>query len=208
MMVGILLGLAVLCLLVYQPFMDFLKNPDILYKQFLQLGFIGQLIFIAVMALQVVLIFLPGEIVEIGAGYMYGPINGMLLCMAGSIIGTIIIYFCIEKIGGRYFKQKVDQKQLQKLTKMQSKKNIHMITFLVFLIPGTPKDLLTYVAPFTGIRLKSFLWITSIARIPSIVSSTIGGSSLHNDNWMVSIAIFVGVAVLSILGLYYYKWRM
>lgn len=69
-----------------------------------------------------------------------------------------------------------------KLLFLKKEKNLELIIFIIFFIPGTPKDLLTYIAPFTRIKLKTFLLLTTFARIPSVITSTIGGNALSNQN--------------------------
>ncbi|MDF9824736.1 putative membrane protein YdjX (TVP38/TMEM64 family) [Breznakia sp. PF5-3] len=200
--------LAAFCLMVYKPFMNFIENPKTLQQSLLSLGIIGQMVMILIMAVQVVLVFLPGELVEIGAGFIYGPIHGMILCLLGAALGSIIIYVCISKLGVKHLKKKVDNEQIKHIEKMKEKKNIQMIIFTIFFIPGTPKDILTYAAPFTGISLKQFLIITSVARIPSVISSTFGGSTLHTNNLTLTLSIFIVTALISVLGLWFYKNKL
>ena len=75
--------------------------------------------------------------------------------------------------------------------------------FLVFFIHGTPKDMLTYVAGTTPIKLHQFILITSLARIPSIVTSTFLGSSMIKSDWKASLLIFAVTALIGISGIFY-----
>jgi len=92
----LVMGLA--CLLLYQPLMDILKDPQVLRTQLQSYGIGGQLLLIGIMTLQVVFVFLPGEIIEIMAGFIYGPIVGMIICMIGSAVGSSIIYLFVKKV--------------------------------------------------------------------------------------------------------------
>ena len=80
-----------------------------------------------------------------------------------------------------------------------------MLCFLIFFIPGTPKDALTYFIPLTDMKLSTFLFITTIARIPSIITSTIGGHAIGVENYIFSILVFVITGIISLVGLYVYK---
>ena len=80
-----------------------------------------------------------------------------------------------------------------------------MLCFLIFFIPGTPKDALTYFIPLTDMKLSTFLFITTIARIPSIITSTIGGHAIGVENYIFSILVFVVTGIISLVGLYVYK---
>lgn len=198
--------MAILCILLYKPFEHFLNNPEILREQLSQFGNWGKLILALTMAVQVVFVFLPGEIIEVASGFCYGTWEGMLICLLGAIIGTIIIYWFIEKYGIRFVNRFFELDKLQALSFLKSKKHLELILFIIFFIPGTPKDLLTYFAPFTRINLTNFLLITTVARIPSIITSTIGGNALSNQNYEFTIAVFVITGIVSIIGLFGYKW--
>ena len=63
--------------------------------------------------------------------------------------------------------------------------------FLLFLIPGTPKDLLVYIAALLPIKPLRFIIISTIARVPSIISSTLVGDNLIAGNWKVSIIVYI-----------------
>ncbi len=73
----------------------------------------------------------------------------------------------------------------------------------MFFIPGTPKDALTYFVPFTRLSLVRFLLLSSLARIPSILSSTLVGSNLAQGNFVLSIFIYALVGVMGLVGMWY-----
>ena len=82
----------------------------------------------------------------------------------------------------------------------KSAENIEFIIFLLFLIPGTPKDLLTYVGCILPINPLKFILISTIARFPSVISSTIAGENLAVANWkMAAIAYSVTFAIVGII---------
>ena len=81
--------------------------------------------------------------------------------------------------------------------------------FILFFIPGTPKDLLTYIVPLTDISLKDFLVITLFARIPSVVSSTYGGDAFADKNFIMLAIVYSAIAVFSIGGATLYRlWEI
>ena len=82
---------------------------------------------------------------------------------------------------------------------------MEIILFIVFFIPGTPKDLLTYFAPLTPIPLWRFVVLTTIARIPSIVSSTIAGSAVLSSEYSLVILIYAITGLLAIGGIVLYN---
>ena len=84
---------------------------------------------------------------------------------------------------------------------LNNPKKIHIYFFILFLIPGLPKDIFLYLVPFLPIKFTSFLIISSIARIPSILSSTIVGKSLIDGNYLTSFIVFGIFAVLGVIGI-------
>ena len=157
------------------------------------------------MAFQVIFVFLPGEVIEVAAGFSYGTFEGLIICLLGTIIGTIIIYGLLNKYGIKFINKFYDTNKINQINFLKKEKHLEIIIFIIFFIPGTPKDLITYLAPFTRLELTTFLAITSIARIPSIITSTISGSALSNQNYQLTIWVFIITGAISILGLLIYK---
>ncbi len=74
------------------------------------------------------------------------------------------------------------------------------------MIPGTPKDLLSYFAGLTDVKIPVWLIICSLGRFPSIITSTIGGDAIGTKNYMLAVAVFVITMVISIAGILVYKY--
>ena len=98
-----LLIMGLICLCLYQPMMKIFENPQLLRNQLQSFGLFGQIIFVGIVILQVIFVFLPGEIVEIMAGFIYGPFVGLLLCLIGSAMGSLLIYTFVKKWGQTSF---------------------------------------------------------------------------------------------------------
>lgn len=162
-------------------------------------------IFVAIRAAQTVVKLIPAEPLEIGSGVLYGTWGGMLLCLLGTELGSLIIILLTKLFGRRLVNLFVPIEKLDSLSFLKNEKNVFRTLFLIYLIPGTPKDILTYAAALTNIDMKRFLLITSIARIPSIVSSTWCGNQIVGRNFKLAIIIFVVTAVLSIVCSFFYK---
>ena len=170
------------CLIIYKAYKTFAGDPIMLKKELAKFGNLGKIILILIMAFQVVFVFLPGEVIEIAAGFSYGTFEGLIICLLGTIIGTVIIYSFLNKYGIKFINKFYDTSKINQIKFLKKEKHLEIIIFIIFFIPGTPKDLITYLAPFTRLKLTTFLAISSIARIPSIITSTISGSALSNQN--------------------------
>ena len=167
-------------------------------------GLVGLLL---IQILQVIVALLPGEPIEVIAGMLYGVWGGLILCLTGILIGSLLIFAAVRKVGAPIVHFFVGERDLKKLKILENVQRLDMLIFLLFFIPGTPKDLLTYFVGLTPVRLRTFLLISTIARLPSVVSSTVGGHALGTQQYILAIIVFLVTGVLSLCGMILYqKW--
>ncbi len=155
--------------------------------------------------LQIIVALIPGEVVEFAAGALFGPVWGTLICMLGILLGQWLIFTIVIRWGNSVLSAVLDKKFMKKFKFLHDEKKIKLITFILYFLPGTPKDLLTYFMPVTGINIKAFLSITIFARIPSVVSSTIAGSLYAEGDIKLTLIVYAVVTVLSGLGYLIYR---
>lgn len=169
-------------------------------------------VFLLLQVLQVVVFFIPGELVQIAAGYIFGPWWGFVLCIVGSAIGGVI-NFIIGMILGRPFVEKLMSKKdnwiIEKLTAINEgknhKKRLYGAIFLFYLIPGIPKDVLGYICGITSAKFIWYFVLSNLARVPAMLLSTIFGNEISNANWPLLIIIAVVVAIICVLSFFYVK---
>ncbi len=166
----------------------------------------GLFMFIIITSLQVVFAFIPGEIMEIIAGLLYGPFFGLIVISVGVTIGCVIVYYLVKKIGINFFNKFFDINKYQnKFQLLGCEKRLEILIFSITLIPGLPKDFIAFIIPFTKVKLHRFLVINVVARIPSILSSTLIGASLINGKYDVGIIIFSISTVIALIGIIFNK---
>lgn len=188
-----------------RPMLQYVKEPEKFRAWVDSAGFMGRLYFIGIQILQVVVAIIPGEPVEIGAGYAFGAVEGTILCMLGTIIGSMAVYFFVRRFGIKAVEIFFPLEKIEKLKFLNTAKKRDALMFLLIFIPGTPKDLLGYVAPIVGITPQAWLFITSVARIPSVVTSTVGGGALGGKNYVFAIIAFAVTLLISGIGLIIYR---
>ena len=184
-----------------KPLIDFIGEPDRFRAWVESHGMWGGVLLVAIRVLQTVITILPAEIVEVGAGYAFGAWIGWLLCTLGTAIGTVLIYLLTRKFGVRLVEAFLPPEKLRSMRFLKDTGRVYLLAFLLFLVPGTPKDTLTYLVGLTSMRLPVFLLLMSVARIPSILSSTLGGEALGNQDYRLAILIFGLTALLSAAGM-------
>lgn len=164
-------------------------------------GVHSRFIFVGMVAFQIIIAIIPGEPLEIGAGYAFGAIEGTLLCMVGILIGSVLVFLFSRYFGVRAVEAIYPRDKIKRLKFLNDPKKLNTFAFILFFIPGTPKDLLTYFMGLTPMKLSTWILISSTARIPSVITSTIGGNALGLKDYRFAVIAFVVAVVVSGVGL-------
>lgn len=188
-----------------KPMIRFVSEPEQFRAWVEEKGILSDLIFVGMVIFQVIIAVIPGEPLEIGAGYAFGALWGTVLCLVGTTVGGILVFLAVRKWGVRLAEMFFDVDKLRQLKFLREKKKRDILTFFLFFLPGTPKDLLCYFVGLTDMELKTWIIITSVARIPSVVTSTVGGHALGEQNYWFAVAVFAVTLILSGLGLLAYR---
>ncbi len=200
-----LLVLALLTIFVGGPILKTLGDPESFRAWVDARGFWGRVLFVGIMVLQVIIAFIPAEPLELAAGYAFGAVWGTVLVWLGLVLGTTIVFLFVRKIGVKAVEVFFPRERIDQLKYLKDEKKLNAAAFILFLIPGTPKDLLTYFAGLTKIRLLPWIVLTSIARIPSILTSTISGNALGLEKYGLAIIVFSATALASGIGIFFYQ---
>lgn len=175
------------------------------FKSFIDsFGVAGILVALAIQMLQVIIALIPGELVEIGLGGAFGALEGTLLCMLGVGLASALVFAATKRFGVRLVELFFPREKIDGLRFINSEKKLKRTVFLLFFIPGTPKDLLTYFVGLTRMKLSDFLAISLLARIPSVVTSTIGGNLISEKDYVAAIVLFAVTGAVSLLGVFIY----
>ena len=202
---AVLLALVMLTIFLGGPIVAAIRDKASFREWMQGTGFLKYPLMIGIMALQVIIAFIPGEPIEIVAGYVFGAWGGLILCLLGCALGSTLIILTVRKYGMKFVSLFVERKQIENLRFFRDPKKRDATLFLVFLIPGTPKDILTYLAGLTTVPLGKFLIITSIARIPSLISSTMGGNMLGEKEYKYAVIVFAVTLVLTLAATLIYR---
>jgi uncharacterized membrane protein YdjX (TVP38/TMEM64 family) len=167
------------------------------------LGFKGVAILLGIQVLQIVLAFIPGGPVELVAGAAYGAWGGFAICILGCVIATTAIFFAVRTFGAPLVKWFSGKELTGKYAFLRNTKKLSLALFILYLVPGVPKDALTYIVPLGTIKLRRFLIISTGARVPAIFASTMLGSSMLRGHWALMLALFAATAVMGIVGVLY-----
>ncbi len=205
-----LLVIAVLLLVllswaVGRPLVRFASEPERFRAWVDTKGVWARIAYMGMVIIQVMIALIPGEPFEIAAGYAFGALEGTVLCVAASAIGSMLVFGLVRRFGIRLVEIFFSKEKLRSLRFLRASPKRDYLYLLVFMIPGTPKDLLCYFAGLTDIRFPVWLIICSLGRVPSIITSTIGGSALSTKNYWFAVGVFAVTLALSGLGLLAYN---
>ena len=149
---------------------------------------------------QIAVAILPGEPVELAAGYLFGFWEGTAICLAGSLVGTLLVTLLVRLLGMRVVHAFFSAEQIEGVSWLRDSARFELIMFVVFLIPGTPKDILTYVAGLTTCPWWRIAAITTVGRIPSVITSTLAAGFASEGNWTAAVAAVVVAVALAVVG--------
>lgn len=202
-LVAFIVMLGVIAVLIW-PYLSFLGQKDginLFVEKIQQAGAAGVGILLVVQLIQVIIALIPGEVVQMAAGIMYGPVFGALIIFVGCVISSAFIYLLVNRLGAPFVRDMIPQAWAEKMDVFEKSEKMDVTVFVLFLIPGLPKDLFTYIVPLTDMSPLRYLAISNIARIPGIVMSTTAASGLATGNLVTSIVMFAILALLAVLAL-------
>lgn len=187
------------------PMVRLAKEPEAFRSWVDSFGIAGQLIFVGMVILQVIVALIPGEPLELAAGYAFGAVEGTLLSMTGIVLGSWIVFGAVRFFGSRLVEVFFADKEIRRLSFLRDPRKARVLTFILMTIPGTPKDLLSYFAGLTPLTTSQWLTIVAVARIPSLVSSTVSGAAAGEENYLLAGAVLGITLLASGIGIWYYR---
>ena len=205
--IAILVFVVLFCIgltIVLIPFINSLRTEEgkeAVERIMERLGLLGPVVFVAAEITQIILALVPGGPVEVIGGALFGPIEALLLCEIGIFLATIIVYNLVRKIGRPMVDMFVSEDKFKKFKFLHDEKKLELVIFIFLMIPGTPKDVITYIASLTDIKPMRFYIIAPLARIPALTLCVLFGDSLQNRDYVLAVIVFSITAVVGITGI-------
>ena len=161
------------------------------------------LVYLGLQTLQVLVSVIPGQILQLAGGYVFNFGAGLLLSFIGLSLGTILTFFFARALGKDAMHVLMSEDRLNYFVEKLNSKRAYNIIFVIFLIPGIPKDLCCYAAGISEVKLKPFLIISIVGRTPGIIGSIAIGDCLYSGSYAGVIALGILGIILFILGIKY-----
>ena len=172
----------------------------------LSFGVYSPLVFILLQVVQVVVAPIPGGATEFLGGYLFGVKAGFVYSMIGLTLGSWFA-FSIARMFEKWAIEKfVSSQTMKKFDYLVEHEGV-IISFLLFLIPGFPKDALCYILGLTPMHLGIFLVISTTGRVPGTLIATLQGAKASEQQYRLFL-ILLGVSALVILAFYIYHEKI
>ena len=195
----------VIAIVYIAPIMKSISTPEgqLLFKERIQRsGAWGVLMIFALEVAQIFLVVIPGEPLELLAGMCFGTVGGTIFITVSVFITTTILVLLVRKYGRKFVIDSFGKEKIEKIENskvLKDPKKVEGIMIVLFLLPGTPKDLLSYIGGLLPIRPIRFILISTFARFPSVITSTIAGANLVNGNIHITIIAYIVTVLITVL---------
>ncbi len=164
-------------------------------------GALGAVVFILIQSAQVIIAPIPGELTQWAGGYIYGTGLGTLYSMVGILLGSMVVFVLGRWLGYPLLKLVIPEKILQKFNFLINHPKTELAILVLFLIPGSPKDTLTYLAGLTPVKPLRFFVTAMVARFPGILLSSFIGAHMEEKAYgavVVASVIALGLFVVGV----------
>jgi uncharacterized membrane protein YdjX (TVP38/TMEM64 family) len=200
-MLAVFLGLVIYVSIKFGPEITRLISRPEKFKEYLaSYGPVSALVYILIQMAHIIIVFIPGEIVQMAGGYAFGTVLGTLYSVIGTVLGTVIVFFATRFFGYSLVKTFVSPKRLKEFDFLINNPKSEIAMFVLFLIPGIPKDALVYISGLTPVKPLRFLLICITARFPGLLGCAYIGANLQEKDYL-PVYVLSGIAlVLFVVG--------
>lgn len=197
LLIGILVGIPAYILFCQRHILTDMKSFSTVVSYLRTYKKESFLLYLVAQILQILISFLPGEVFQFAAGYLFGVIPGLILSVIGATLGTLITFYVAKFLGEDALALFIKPEKLVKYRKMMNSERAYIATFFIYLIPGTPKDICCYIAGISDMKPRPFILLSQAGRIPGMLGSLIFGAMYMDRNYKVMIAL--GIVVLAVI---------
>jgi len=180
----------------YRFFFDFKKLRSFIAS----FGPYAAFVFVLIQSLQVVFAPVPGEVTGFVGGFLFGNVTGVILSTAGLTIGSVMAFGIAHMFGIKFVEKIVKKHYIDKFNFFVTHKGLY-ITFILFLIPGFPKDSLCYLLGLTRMRFIDFILMNIFGRLPGTLMLTLQGNAVKDGKYQAFFTLLI-VSIILTFGLY------
>ena len=195
---GLALVVATVGYLLARQYLPFLRTPAAFRAWLLAFGGWAPLVFVVVQAGQVVAAPVPGQVVGVASGYVFGLWAGTLYSMAGTLVGTTLAFVLARRYGRSYVERVLSARTIERFDDVVADDG-RLAIFLLFLIPGPPDDAICFLAGVTRIPLWQLVVIALVGRLPSVFLLNLAGAQIAGEELTIAAAVLLALVVVTVL---------
>lgn len=190
-------------------FYNFSTDREAIKAFLLAYGALAPPLFISIQILQVVLAPIPGEATGFIGGYLFGTFSGFVYSTIGLTLGSWVNFSLGQLLGRRYGKRIIPPRYIERFDTIIKHQGV-IVSFILFILPGFPKDYLSIFLGFSGLSIKVFLLIASIGRMPGTFMLSLQGAHVYQQNYKTFLLLFFITLSFTLPVIYYrkqiYRW--
>ena len=198
--------LIITSIVLFKPLMALFSDIHLFRDYVRGFGMLGPLVLIILIAVQVVIAPIPGQIAGLFSGYTYGAIAGTSYSMIGLTLGSFIAFALSKKLGRPFVEKFISKHHLARFDSYIEKSG-GIALFLIFLFPGLPNDAVCYIAGLTRINLLRLTIISFLGRLPGFAVLNMVGAGIARNDPFFAIIIFSSFLLVSAI-LFIYRARI
>ncbi|MGN1163711.1 MAG: TVP38/TMEM64 family protein [Candidatus Ornithospirochaeta sp.] len=188
------------------PMVKHARNPEDFRAWIDAMGIWGRIAYIGMNVFQVLVAVVPGGPLEVAGGYAFGHVEATVFAIIGMAIGNAAVFLLVRFFGYRLVEAFFPMEKIRELKFLSSSKKRNILLSILFLVPGTPKDLIAYFCGLTDIPFWTFMAIATFCRIPAVWGSTLGGNAAGEKSYVSAIVIIAAVVVFTVIGVGVYAF--
>jgi uncharacterized membrane protein YdjX (TVP38/TMEM64 family) len=186
----------------FRQYASFVFHPEELQRWVEGFGVLAPAVFVLLQAVQVVVAPIPGQVVALVAGYLFGSVAGTVYSLVGVLAGSAIAFSLADRYGRGFVEELLDDAVVDRFDRFVDRVGVPgLIAFVA--VPGLPDDAICFLAGITNWRLRTFMFAITVGRLPAYVLTVYAGGKLASGRFVGAMAILVAVSAFSVLG--YYK---
>lgn len=195
----------ILAILLAKPVAGLAAHPEELREAVKNNGPISVLGFVGLLILQVFAAVVPGGPFEIAAGYAFGLIPGALVCDVGMTAGGLLVFLLTRRFGMSFVELFFKPEEIEKAKFLKTTDRSKALIFLLFLIPGIPKDIMSYLLGLTDLSIREFFLFSFVGRFPAILLSSLSGNALAGERYGIFAGALIIILALTAAGMLWYR---
>lgn len=198
---GIVIGIPVYIYFSYPELIRRITSLDEINRLLNEYKTASIFIYMGLQVFQIIVSIIPGQALQFAAGYAYHFWLGFLYSVIGVSLGTVVTFYLARLLGKDALHVIFGEEKFSRFVRTINSKRSYIVLFVIFLIPGIPKDLFTYAAGVSEIRIVPFLLLSLIGRSPAMIGSIWMGSMINKGSYTGPVVLGVVAVALFIAGI-------